>query len=372
MTRNHHDKGQTLDPIPQIEPWFDAHEADALRDYILSGGWGTEFKKTAEFETLLRDFTGAAHCTVTTSGTVSLTLALLALGLQPGDEAIVPNLTMIATANAARLIGAQPVFVDVEPETLNLDIGEVERAITPKTRAVMHVSLNGRSNDLDALLSLCRSRGIHLVEDAAQSLGSFFGGRHLGTIGDAGCLSFSTPKVITTGQGGAVLTNDEALARKVGKIKDFGRIGGGHDIYDEIGFNFKFTDVQAVIGIEQMKKLPWRLTRKKQIWNRYRERLADIEEIAWIATDTRTVAPWFVDIFVEDRDALGAHLEARGIGTRPIYPPLHSQEAYGLSHLSFPVSESFSSRGLWLPSSAKLSDQQLEHIFAAIRSFFIS
>lgn len=359
-----------MDPIPQIEPWFDEHEADALREYILSGGWGTEFRKTAEFETLLCDFTGAGHCIVTTSGTVSLTLALLALGVAPGDEAIVPDLTMIATANAAKLIGARPVFVDVEPETLNLDIAEVERAMTPRTRVVMHASLNGRSNDLDALLSLCSSRGAHLVEDAAQSLGSFFGARHLGTIGELGCLSFSTPKVITTGQGGAVLTNDDELARKVRKVKDFGRLGGGHDIYEDIGFNFKFTDIQAVIGIEQMKKLPWRLTRKKEIWNHYRERLADIEEIAWIATDTRTVAPWFVDIFVEDRDALAAHLEARGIGTRPFYPPIHAQEAYGLSHLSFPVSQSFSGRGLWLPSSTRLSEQQLEQVYTAIRSFF--
>ncbi len=356
--------------IPQIEPWFDENEADALREYILSGGWGTEFEKTAEFETLLRDFTGAAHCIVTTSGTVSLTLALLALGVKPGDEAIVPDLTMIAPANSAKLIGARPVFVDVEPETLNLDIAKVERAMTSRTRAVMYVSLNGRSNDLDALLSLCKSRGVPLVEDAAQSLGSFIGTRHLGTIGEVGCLSFSTPKVITTGQGGAVLTNNEELARKVRKMKDFGRIGGGHDVYDDIGFNFKFTDIQAVIGIEQMKKLPWRLTRKKEIWNQYRERLADIEEIAWIATDTRTVAPWFVDIFVEDRDALAAHLEARGIGTRPIYPPLHTTEAYGLSHLSFPVSESFASRGLWLPSSVKLSDQQIDYTCTAIRSFF--
>ncbi len=359
-----------MDFIPQIEPSFDEKEADAVREYVLSGGWGTEFKKTAEFESRLAEFTGAGHCIVTTSGTVALTLALLARGIGPGDEVIVPDLTMIATANAATLIGARPKFVDVEPETLNIDIAQVERAIGPKTKAVIHVSLNGRSNDLDALSRLCRSRGLYLVEDAAQSLGSYFGDRHLGTVGDVGCLSFSMPKVITTGQGGAVLTNDAEIAAKARKLKDFGRAGGGNDIHDSIGFNFKFTDFQAVIGIEQMAKLPNRLARKKDIWRRYREGLAGINEIAWIETDTDKVAPWFVEIFVAGREALAAELKEKGIGTRPIYPPIHAQKAIGLDSLSFPVAEDYAARGLWLPSSVTITDQQIDYACSAIRAFF--
>ena len=175
-------------------------DGETVRQYILSGGWGTKYEKTAEFERPLAEFTGAGHRIITTSGTVALTLGLLALGVEPGDKVIVQDLTMIVTANAAKLIGVRPVFVNVEPETLSLGIAQVERNITAETRAVIHVSLNGRSNDLDALLRLCWSRGVHLVEDAAQSLGSFFGDRHLPTIGDIGCFSFSMPKVISTGQ----------------------------------------------------------------------------------------------------------------------------------------------------------------------------
>lgn len=359
-----------MDFIPQTEPWFDDNEADALRQYVLSGGWGTEFKKTAEFESQLSEFIGAGHCIVTTSGTVALSLALLALGIGPGDEVVVPDLTMIATANAATLIGAKPVFVDIESETLNLDLNAAEKAITAATKAIIHVSLNGRSNDLDALLSLCRSHGLYLVEDAAQSLGSYFDSRHLGTIGDVGCFSFSAPKVITTGQGGAVVTNDAAMAEALRRIKDFGRSSGGADIHDSIGFNFKFTDFQAVIGIEQMKKLPWRLKRKKEIWQRYRTRLAKIDAIEWIETDTERVAPWFVDVFVADRDSLSRYLHESGIGSRPIYPPVHAQKAIGLGHLSFPVTDLFAGRGLWLPSSTRLIDADIDRVCAAIQKFY--
>ncbi len=359
-----------MDFIPQTEPWFDDKEADALHQYVLSGGWGTEFKKTAEFEDRLCDFTGAGHCVVTTSGTVALSLALLALDIRPGDEIIVPDLTMIATANAATLIGAKPVFVDIEPETLNLDLSAAENAITAATKAIIHVSLNGRSNDLDALLSLCRSHGLYLVEDAAQSLGSYYDGRHLGTVGDVGCFSFSTPKVITTGQGGAIVTNDDAVAGALRRIKDFGRTSGGADIHDSLGFNFKFTDFQAVIGIEQMKKLPWRLQRKKEIWQRYRKQLDGIDAIEWIETDTTRVAPWFIDVFVADRDDLSRHLRDGGIGARPIYPPVHAQKAIGLGHLSFPVTDRYAATGLWLPSSTRLGDADIDRVCQAVGAFY--
>ncbi len=359
-----------MDAIQQIEPWFDREEADALQRYMLSGGWVTEFRQTEEFERRLAEFTGAGHCIVTTSGTISLTLALLALDIGPGDEVIVPDLTMIATPNAVRLAGARPVFVDVEAATLNIDIAQVAAAVTPATRAVIHVSLNGRSNDITALRALCDGHNLRLLEDAAQSLGSFSDAHHLGTIGDMGCLSFSPPKVISTGQGGAVLTNDDDLAIRARKIKDFGRTRGGHDVHDTIGYNFKFTDVQGVIGIEQMKKLPWRLNRKKEIWSLYRERLAGVNGVEFVETDLDRVAPWFMDIYLDDRDGLAAHLHRLGIGSRPVYPPIHRQEAYDLGHLSFPVSERFSSRGLWLPSSSQLSDDQVARVCGGVREFF--
>lgn len=359
-----------MDFIPQTEPWFDQAEADAVRNYMLSGGWVTEFHQTRAFEERLCNFTGANHCIATTSGTMALVLALLVVGVGPGDEVIVPDLTMIATPNAARLLGAKPVFVDVEPATLNLDIDKVAAVITRHTKAIIHVSLNGRSNDLDRLKILCREQDLYLIEDAAQSLGSYNRDRHLGTIGDIGCFSFSVPKVVTTGQGGAVITNDDQIAIALRKLKDFGRTEGGNDIHDTMGFNFKFTDVQAVIGIEQMKKLPGRLERKKDIWRRYAVALQDVGAVSLIGTDLTQVSPWFIDIYVDARDRLQAFLKERGVGSRPVYPPIHTQAAYDLGYKSFPVTERFSTRGLWLPSASQLTDDQIDHVCEAIGAFY--
>ena len=246
--------------IPQMEPWFGAEEKAEINRYLDEGGWFTEFKRTAQFERELAEYTGAKHCIVVNNGTVSLTLAALAVGLQPGDEVIVPNYTMIATPNSVKMLGCVPVFVDVEDETLCMDPELFERAITPRTRAVMLVSANGRAPraGIAVFERLCQERGLALLEDAAQSLGSHFpDGRHCGLAGAIGSFSFSAPKVISTGQGGALVTNSDDLASRLRKLKDFGRTGGGNDLHDSVGYNFKFTELQACVGLAQMKKLAW-------------------------------------------------------------------------------------------------------------------
>ncbi len=357
--------------IPQMEPWFDAAEREALQTYMLGGGWVTEFKETKTFEDALAAFMGARHVIVTNNGTVALSLALLAVGVGPGDEVIVPDLTMIASPNSAKMIGAVPVFADVELPTLNLDVKAVQAAFTKATKAVMHVSFNGRSNDVERLRALCTARGVPLIEDSCQSLGSYFRpGRHLGTVGAVGCLSFSLPKIISTGQGGALMTNDDEIAGRIRRLKDFGRSGGGNDIHHSIGYNFKYTDLQAAVGLAQMKKLPWRVERKKQIWLRYAQGLAGIRQVEMLPTDLALVSPWFIDVFVDDREALQAKLDRVGIGTRPMYPPIHRQKAYGRDDLSFPVTEGYSMRGLWLPSSSQLSDADIDRVCAEIRTHY--
>jgi len=356
-------------PIPQMEPWYGEEEAEALAAYMRSGGWGTEFRQTEHFEAMLRVFTEAQDCVATTSGTAALILALFACDIGPGDEVIVPDLTMIATANAVRFAGAKTVFADVDPETLNLDIDNAMASVTTRTRAIIHVSLNGRSNDLVRLAEACRERCLILIEDAAQSLGSFHSGRHLGTWGDLGCLSFSPHKIVSTGQGGAVLASTPELAAKIRKLKDFGRVKPGVDVHDMLGFNFKFNDILATVGIEQMRRIETRMERKKAIWRQYREQLVDVDGLHWLDTDIEQVTPWFMDIYVENREGLMAHLKSRGIGSRPIYPPIHSQPAYGLSG-DFPVTERFSTRGLWLPSSPRLTDEDVVRVCDTVRGFY--
>lgn len=359
----------TKEFIPQMEPWFDQKEADALYQYMLAGGWVTEFKQTRIFEEMICDFTGANFCTVVNNGTISLSLALLVNGIGPGDEVILPNLTMIATANAAFLIGAKPVFVDIEPETLCLDINKIKQAITQRTKALFHVSFNGRTNNLNQLADFCSTNNLAFIEDTAQSLGSYYQGKHLGRYGQIGSFSFSAPKIISTGQGGALITDNEELYNKLKRIKDFGRNQGGNDIHDTIGYNFKFTDIQAIIGIEQMKKLTERISRKKEIYKLYETALSKLDQIEFIKTDLQSTTPWFVDIYVNNPDNLASHLKQNNIGSRRIYPPLNTQKAYNVAG-NFAVSEDYSSRGLWLPSSAKLTNEQIHYICTKTKEYF--
>ena len=360
------------DFIMQMRPLFGKEEKQAVCEYMDEDGFITEFKRTERFEQMIAEYTGAKHCIVVNNGTVSLSLAAMAVGISANDEVIVPNYTMIATPNSIRMLGAVPVFVDIDPDTLCLDIDLVKKSITNKTRAIMLVSANGRypRSGIEAFQDLCNKKNLILIEDAAQSLGSFYpDGRHIGTVGAVGSFSFSAPKIISTGQGGAIVTNDDSLAKKIRKLKDFGRSEGGNDIHDEIGYNFKFTELQACIGIEQMKKLPTRVKRKKAILARYKDLLADVQQIHFFDQDLANTTPWFIDCLVEDRDNLVNHLKIHGIGSRVMYPPINKQLAYDIDG-EHSVSNIVGENGLWLPSSVQLTDEDIEKICSKIVEFY--
>jgi perosamine synthetase len=356
----------------QMRPWFSEEEKKAVCSYMDEDGFITEFKRTEFFEKQIAEFTKAKHCIVVNNGTISLTLAAIALGVGPGDEVIVPNYTMIASPNSVKMLGAIPVFVDVERETLCMDIELCRKAITPRTKAIMLVAANGRfpKAGIEAFEALSRETGIPLIEDSAQALGSYFpDGRHVGTVGAIGSFSFSAPKIISTGQGGCLITNDDGLAFKLRRLKDFGRSGGGNDIHDSIGYNFKFTELQAAIGIEQMKKLPERVERKKEIARLYREHLAGVAGIELFQDDLRYTSPWFYDSLVERRAELIQFLKDNQIGTRVMYPPINQQKAYSVAG-SHPVSELVGEKGLWLPSATQMTDDDVTHVCAKIREFY--
>ncbi len=358
--------------IPQMEPWFDDNEKEALSKYMEEGGWLTEFKKTDEFEKLIAVYTGVRHCIAVNNGTVSLTLIAIAAGVGAGDEVLVPNFTMIASPNSIKILGADPVFVDVEKETLCMNLELAEKAVTEKTKALMLVTANGRypKAGIEGFVNLCDKYRIILIEDSAQSLGSLYPcGKHIGSLGLAGSFSFSTPKIITTGQGGAIITDNDVIAYKIRRFKDFGRSGGGLDIHDSIGWNYKFTDLQAVIGIEQMKKLDWRIKRKKDIYRAYVKLLEEIEQIKFFEQDLKLTTPWFIDCLVEKRIELMSFLKQNGIGTRLMYPPINKQKAYQIPG-EHPVSNLVGEKGLWLPSQSSLSEQQIEYICNTIREFY--
>lgn len=357
-----------------MEPWFDGKEANALKTYMQGHGWLTEYKKTQELEEMIARYTKAKYCVMTVNGTVSLILALLALGIKSGDEVLVPDVTMIATPNSPKLLGIKPILVDVNKNTLCMNLQKARKAITSKTKAILYVSLNGRSGDMKEVKAFCRDHNLFLIEDAAQSLGSYWNKKHLGTYGDIGTLSFAVPKIITTGQGGALLTNNNKLYRRIKKLKDFGRTKGGIDIHNHWGWNFKFTDLQAVVGIEQMKKLPERITRKKEIYRRYFEELKDVKQVTFIPTDLWSSSPWSIDVYVNQPLRLLKYLADHGIGARPVYPAIHTQKIYRDKSYKgkFPVASQYARTGLWLPSSSKLTNKEVDYIIKTIKQYYKS
>ena len=358
--------------IMQMRPLFGEEEKRAICEYMDEDGFITEFKRTEIFERMIAEYTGAKHCIVVNNGTISLTLAAMAVGVQAGDEVIVPNYTMIATPNSVKMFGAIPIFVDVEPETLCLDIEKVKSALTPKTRAIMLVSANGRypKAGISEFEKLAKEYNLILIEDAAQSLGSFYpDGRHIGRAGKIGSFSFSAPKIISTGQGGALITDDDSLAMNLRRLKDFGRSSGGIDIHESIGYNFKFTELQACIGIEQIKKLEHRVERKKQIWKNYKSQLNILNEIRLFDHDLTLTSPWFIDCLAEQRDELAAYLKSQGIGSRTMYPPINKQLAYNTEG-EYESSELVGIKGLWLPSSVQLSEKEIDYICEKIHIFY--
>jgi perosamine synthetase len=356
--------------INQIEPWIGEEEKRAIIDYLNSGGWLTEYKYTREFERVIAEYVGCKYVSVVTSGTASLAIAIMALNIK-GSEIIVPDFTMIASANAVILAGSKPILIDINKKNLCLDLNLLKNAITPETKAIMLVSLNGRSPNMEEFVDFCNDNNLFLIEDAAQSLGSRYKGKQLGTFGDVGCLSFSFPKIITTGQGGAILTNNKEIYDEVLRIKDFGRPASGVDYHETLGFNFKFTDLQAVIGIEQMKKIEYRVKRKKEMFELYQQNLRDVNGISFIETNLDDVTPWYMDIVVEgNRDALASYLKERGIGTRPFYPAIHTQPPYIHVKGNYPNSEWAAQSGLWLPSSPFLTNDDIDYICKNIINYF--
>ena len=360
------------DFIMQMRPWFGQEEKAALNEYMEEDGFLTEFKKTELFEDLIAKYTGARHCIVVNNGTSSLTLAAIATGVKAGEEVIVPNYTMIASATSMSMIGAKPIFVDVEPDTLCMDFSKIQDSITPKTKALILVSANGRfpSYDIQKLVSLCEENNIALIEDAAQALGSYYpDNTHIGLKGLVGSISFSAPKIISTGQGGALITDCDDLADRIRRLKDFGRSSGGSDIHDTVGFNFKFTELQAVVGIEQIKKLDFRVERKKEIYQRYMYNLRSVSEVKFFEHNFNFTTPWFIDCTAVNRDALQVYLKSKNVGTRVMYPPLTSQKPY-FSTGDYSVASYIGKNGLWLPSMSQLSDDDIDLICNEICCFY--
>jgi perosamine synthetase len=356
--------------IDQIHPVYGEDEVSAITDYLRCNKWLTEHKETAAFEEDVANYLGVRYCVAVTSGTVGLYVALLACGIQPGDIVLVPGLTMIATANAVRWAYALPTLVDIRSDDFTMD---VLSCYPPKyCKAVLYVPLNGRSGDIKSIVQYCKAKDLILIEDACQAFGSCVDGQYLGTFGLVGVYSLTPHKIITTGQGGLVVTNNKVIYERIRQIKDFGRSAPGVDWHTSMGYNFKFTDLQAVLGRTQLKSIEWRKAKKRQIFETYAKNLT---KKVTIAPMNKEEVPWFVDILCPTemlRDKLINHLKGFEISSRSFYPPIHKQPVYFDSKTCLPVAENIAPRGLWLPSSLDLTEEQILFVCTKINEFFES
>ena len=358
--------------IPFWQPQVGREELGLVAE-VLESSFLNDGEVTDLFEKRLASVLGAKHVITTTSGTTALFAALVAVGIKPGDEVLVPDVTFIATANAVTMAGGTPMLVDVEPDTLTISPAAAAKAITRKTRAILPVHLSGRAADMNALGPLARRYDLRIIEDAAEAFGSrYHDGRSLGTIGEVGCFSFSPNKLITTGQGGAVATNDDGIASRLREIKDQGRPKrgtGGDDTHVSVGFNFKFTNLQAAVGIGQLEMFPGRRLRMREIYRHYVTQLRELENVRILGFAEGELPLW-IDAICGARDQLDAHLQEQNIHGRRFWHPLHTQAPYRRPDAQFPVSSAAARDAFWLPSSFLMADEQIDRVCGSIRSFY--
>jgi perosamine synthetase len=322
---------------------------------------------------MLAEFSGTRYAIATSSGTTALHLALLALDIGPGDEVIVPTFSFIATANAVTYTGAKAVFVDSDLETWNINPNLIEEHITDRTKAIVPVHLYGHPADMDSILDIAQRHNLAVIEDAAEAHGARYKGRSVGGIGDLGAFSFYGNKIITTGEGGMVVTNRSDLADKMRILRDHGMSKDRKYWHPVLGYNYRMTNLQAALGVAQMEKIEGILAAKAKIAAAYTQGLSDIpgvqlppnaewaESVCWlfsILIDSQT--------FGISRDMLMKALKEGNIDTRPLFPPMHLQPIYNTGKY-LPTAESLSDRGLSLPSSVNLLTEDIERTIETIR-----
>jgi perosamine synthetase len=317
------------------------------------------------FEEAFAHYISVRYSAAVCNGTVALHLALVALGVGPGDEVIVPTLTYIASVNAIIYTGATPVFVDSLPDTWQMDPEDVRRRITPRTKAIMAVHLYGHPCDMAALRSIANEHRVFLVEDCAEALGSKYQGQHVGTFGDISTFSFYGNKTITTGEGGMIVTNDKTLYERVLHLKSQGLAKYRQYWHDIVGYNYRMTNICAAIGLAQLEQVDTVLTRKRQLADTYKELLKDTVYKVHPEVGDVFHSYWMVSILVpqvEHRDPVREHLAQAKIETRPVFYPVHTMPMYSQKYQLHKVAEDIGWCGINLPSYPGLTEEQVEYI----------
>ncbi len=364
--------------IPVSEPLLDEHALAYVQEAVSSGWISSEGRFIAEFERRWAEYCGVAHGIAVCNGTVAIEMAMAALALPPGSEVILPSFTIISCVAAVLRTGCRPVLVDCEPDTWCLNVTEVERKITDRTRAVMPVHIYGHMAEMNSLMDLAGKYGLAVIEDSAEAHGAEFHGRRAGGIGTLGCFSFYANKIVTTGEGGMVVTDDATLAQRSRSLRNLCFRPDQRFLHSELGYNFRMTNLQAAIGLSQIERIEDHVARKRRMAALYGERLREIDGLRLpVERPNFKNVYWMYGIVLEDSvpldaAALGARLKERGIDSRPFFLGMHEQpvlQARGLfAGERYPVTERLARRGLYLPSGLGLEEAQIDMVCAAVRS----
>jgi perosamine synthetase len=359
---------KTAIKITVASPVLNGNEKKYVNDCLDTTWISSNGKYIGLFEQKFAEFVGAKHAIAVSNGTVGLHVALVGLGIAGSDQVIMPTLSYIATANSVRYCGGEPIFVDSEHETMNIDVSEIEKKISSKTKAIMPVHLYGHPVDMDPVLQIAKKHKLFVIEDAAEALGAYYKGKHVGPLGDVGVFSFFGNKNITTGEGGMIVTNSDVLAGKLRLLKGQGMDPARRYWHPVIGYNYRMTNIQAAIGLGQMEKIRFHLFKRQQIakwYNKFLQPLVDYIELP-IEKEYAHHGYWMYTIALKEkirisRDELMLKMARQGIETRPVFYPMHTMPPYSKSE-EYTIAENYASRGINLPTHGLLLVKDIKYV----------
>lgn len=360
--------------IPVYKPSLVGNEKKYVNECLDSNWISSKGKFVSQFENSFADYLKVSGATSVSNGTVALHLALEALGIGRGDEVIVPTLTYIASVNAIAMVGAVPVFIDSVEGSWNIDHKQIADKITSKTKAVMVVHLYGLPCEMDAIVDICRANNLYLIEDAAEAFGSKYNDRNVGSFGDISTFSFFGNKTLTTGEGGMVVSNDTGLIERAAYLKGQAVSNIREYWHDEVGYNYRMTNICAAIGLAQLERADTVILKKRELAFWYKAELSELPILFQEDKEDIFNSFWMVSILLESeevRDRVRESLKTNGIETRPLFYPAHTMPAFK-SEISFPVAENLSKRGMNLPSYPELTRSDITFICSEIKKALIA